>query len=137
MAKLINLFEFASRHKIRFTSKRGALSVEQLWDVPLRSLDGFDLDAVAAEASRVVRDLADGSFVKPGRTPAQEKAEVALEVVKHIIQVKLDAEEEEAEKAANREERANLLRILAEKQGEKLSDLTERELQSRIDSLKF
>ena len=37
----MNIFEYATRAKLRFASSRGDLTVEQLWDVPLRSTDGF------------------------------------------------------------------------------------------------
>lgn len=39
----MNMFEFATRSKLRFTSARGELTAEQLWDVPLRSRDDFSL----------------------------------------------------------------------------------------------
>ena len=72
-----------------------------------------------------------------GRTRVHEKAEVTFEVVKHVIQVKLE-EEAEAEKRANaRGEKERLLRILAGKQEGRLSEMSEKELQEQIDALKF
>lgn len=130
-----NLFENATRNKIRFASARGDLSVEQLWDVPLRSRDGFDLDAVAKEANRRLKALTEESFVSTERTPAHEKAEATLEIVKHVIAVKLDDEAAAKKRADNRVEKEKLLRILAEKQDGKLSDLSEREIQKRINAL--
>ena len=134
---LINLFEYASRYKLRFPSSKGALSVEQLWDAPLRSRDDFNLDAIAREASRALKALTEESFVDKGRTRVHEKAEVTFEVVKHVIQVKLE-EEAEAEKRANaRGEKERLLRIIAGKQEGRLSEMSEKELQEQIDALKF
>ena len=46
----MNIFEYAARSKIRFQSTKGELTVEQLWDVPLRSRDDFNLNAVAKAA---------------------------------------------------------------------------------------
>jgi len=131
----INLFEFATRSKLRFDSTRGPLNVEMLWDVPLRSRDGFDLDTVAKAANKALKALSEESFVSTERTPAHERAEVTLEVVKHVIQVKLAEEETARRRAENRVEKEKLLRILAEKQEGKLSDLTEKELQKRIKAL--
>lgn len=131
----INMFEYATRNKVRFTSTRGALTVEMLWDVPLRSVDGFNLDTIAQEANRILTALTEKSFVSTERTPAHDRAEMTLEIVKHIIGVKL-AEEAAAKKRADHKiERDKLLRILAEKQEGKLSDLSEKELQKRINAL--
>lgn len=131
-----NLFEYATRNKLRFDSTRGPLNVEMLWDVPLRSRDGFDLDTVAKAANKTLKALSEESFVNlTEHTPARERAEVTLEVVKHVIQVKLAEDETAKRRAENRVERERLLRILAEKQEGKLSELTEKELQKRIKAL--
>jgi hypothetical protein len=129
------MFEFATRNKIRFSSLRGEMSVEQLWDTPLRSKDGFDLDAVAKGANKTLKGLTEESFVSTERTPAVERAELALEIVKHVIQVKLAEEAAAKRRAENKVERERLLAILAEKQAGKLSELSEKELQKRINAL--
>jgi hypothetical protein len=129
------MFETATRSKLRFTSSRGELSVEMLWDVPLRSRDGFDLDAIARSANKALKNLTEESFVSTERTPAHAKAELTLELVKYVIQVKLAEEETAKKRAENKVEREKLLAILAEKQAGKLSELSEREIQKRINAL--
>ena len=130
-----NLHEYAARNKIRFASSKGEISVEHLWDVPLRSRDGFNLDAIAKAANKALKAASEESFVETKRTPAHEKLEVALEIVKRVINVKL-AEEAAAKKSAeNRAERDKLLKILAEKQDGKLSALSEEEIRQRIEKL--
>jgi hypothetical protein len=129
------MFETATRVKIRFTSVRGELSVEQLWDVPLRSRDGFNLDAVAKAANAAKLAITEESFVSTERTPAHDKAELTLELVKYVIQVKLSEEATAKKRAENKVEREKLLAILAEKQAGKLSELSEKEIQRRINAL--
>ena len=129
------MFETATRTKIRFTSTRGELTVENLWDVPLRSRDGFDLDAIAKSANKAMKALTEESFVSTELTPAHAKAELTLELVKYVIQVKLAEEETAKKRAENKVEREKLLAILAEKQAGKLSELSEREIQKRINAL--
>ena len=98
-----NMFETATRSKLRFASSRGELSVEQLWDVPLRARTGddFNLDAVAKAANKVLKGLTEESFVSTERTPAVARAETALELIKYVIATKL-AEEKAAAKRAKR-----------------------------------
>lgn len=130
-----NIFEFATRNKLRFASLRGELSVEQLWDVPLRSSDDFNLDRIARNANKALKDATEESFVSSTRTPAHVRLEMSLEVVKRVIAVKIADEETAKRRAENKKEREKLLEILAEKQDGKLSKLSEMELQKRIAAL--
>ena len=109
----INIFEYATRNKLRFSSNRGELSVEQLWDLPLRSRDDFNLDNVAKLANKALKDKEE-SFVETTKTAEQTRREIALEVVKYVIQTKLNEEEAAKKRAANRQEKQKLLEILEE-----------------------
>jgi succinate dehydrogenase flavin-adding protein (antitoxin of CptAB toxin-antitoxin module) len=130
-----NMFEFAARQKIRFASNRGMLSVEQLFDTPLRSKDGFDLNEIAKGINQGLKAAQEENFVDQKRNTAQDRAELSFEIVKHVIQTKV-AEEKAAEQAAtNRAEKAKLLDLLAQKQDEKLGSLSEKEIQKRIQAL--
>lgn len=130
-----NIFEYITRNKLRFVSARGELSVEQLWDVPLRSRDEFNLNAVAKSANAALKAATEESFVETARTEAHVRLEVMLEVVKHVIGVKLADEADAKKKADNKIEKEKLLAILAEKQAGKLSELSEKEIQKRIAAL--
>jgi len=133
----MKMFEQATRMKYRFPSSRGELSVEQLWDVPLRSKDDFNLDKVARGINRELEAATEESFVDTVKSnPAKEALETKLGIVKHVIAVKIDEEEQAKKNAENKLEREKLLKILAEKKDGKLSELSEKELQKRIDALK-
>lgn len=131
----VNMFEYATRNKIRFASPRGELSVEQLWDVPLRSKDDFNLDSIAKSVNKSLKTASEESFVETRKTREQTKLEFALGLVKYVIEVKLDEEETSKKRAENKQEKERLLAILAEKQAGKLSELSEKELQKRIAAL--
>jgi len=131
----INPFEYAARYKIRFASPRGELSVEHLWDVPLRSRDDFNLNTIAKASNKALKDATEESFVESTRTALHVRLEVALDLVKHVIETKINDEELAKKRADNRVEREKLLAILAEKQTGKLSALTEEELKKRIEAL--
>lgn len=130
-----DLFEYATRNKLRFSSSRGELSVEQLWDVPLRSRDDFNLDLIAKTANRALKMVTEESFVTTERTPAHLKAELSLETIKYIIKTKLSDEELAKKRAENHVKKEKLLKILAEKQEGKLSEMSEKELQKQIAAL--
>lgn len=132
-----HIFEYATRSKLRFPSIRGELTVEQLWDVPLRSKngDGFDLNTIAKAINQAVKNISEANFVETVKTAAHTHCEVALEVVKHVIGVKLAEEEAAKTRAAKKQEKEKLLTILAEKQDGKLSELSVEDLQKRIAAL--
>lgn len=129
-----NIFEYAARNKLRFQSVKGPLTAEQLWDVPLRSSDDFNLNTVAKAANKALEESGE-NFVDTTKTAEHKRREMVMETIKYVIQTKID-EEKAAEKwAANRKERQQLLDILADKQAGKLSELSEKQLQKRIAEL--
>ena len=130
-----NIFEFAARNKLRFASVRGELSVEQLWDVPLRSRDDFNLNMIAKTANKALKEISEESFVETTKTPEHTRREAAMETVKYVIDAKLAEETAAKSRAEKKQEKEKLLGILAEKQAGKLSELSEKELQKRIAAL--
>lgn len=135
MSNASNLFEYATRNKLRFASTRGELSVETLWDVPLRSNNDFNLDAIARTANKALKEATEESFVSTTRTPEHTRLEMTLNIIKHVIEVKLSDEANARQRAENKKEKEKLLQILAEKQDGKLSALSEKELKKRIAEL--
>jgi hypothetical protein len=131
----INLFEYATRNKLRFTSGRGELTTEQLWDVPLRSRDDFNLNSIAKAASKAWKEASEESFVEITKTPEHTRRETTLEIVKYVIETKLAEEAADKKRAENKLEKERLLKILGEKQAGALSELSEKELQARIAAL--
>lgn len=128
------LFEQATRNKLRFESNKGPLSVEQVWDAPLTSRNGFSLDEIAKQAKRELDAISEESFVQQV-SPLKSIAEIKLEVVKHIITVKL-AEKESAGKRAERAElRQQLSQALADKQSDAIKNMSSEEIQKRLAEL--
>ena len=131
------MFEQATREKIRFVSPKGEITVEQLWDVPLRGNQGFNLDTIARAHNKIVEAAAEESFVDEVKSnPGKSRANLAFKIVLHVIDVRKMEEEETKTRAENKAEREKLLAILAEKQESKLSELSEADLKRRIAALK-
>ena len=131
----MNMFEIAARKKFRFSSTRGELTTEQLLDAPLRSKDGFDLNAIAKAANAALKEVSEESFVETTKSPATAALELKLEIVKYVIQSKLDEEAAAKDRAARKIEKDKLVEILASKKNEALLGLSEKEIQRRIAEL--
>ena len=130
-----NLFLQATREKFRFESPKGDLSVEQLWDLPLTSRTGFDLDTVAKAVNANLKSSNEESFVNVSNNPAVSRLQAQLEVVKAIIEIKLaqaEAAKKRVEKAA---ERQRLMEVLHSKKDQELQGLSVEEIERRLSQL--
>jgi len=137
MSNEINIFEQASRKALRFESIRGpvSLSVESLWSIPLESKSGLDLDTVAKTVKSKLNALSEESFVSTKANPEKEDLELSLEIVKHIISVRLKEREDKSQAVARAAERARLIEALDQKQSAAILQLSEDELKARIKDL--
>lgn len=131
----MNIFEFDSRHNLAYPSTRGDLTSSQLWSMPLQHSSGFDLDNVARAVNAELKAQTEESFVQTTKRAAQTVLEVKLEVVKHIIAVKLEEAANALTAAQRAAERDKLVGVLAAKQEDALKNLSPEELQARIAEL--
>lgn len=124
----MNLFEVATKEKFRFPYK-GMVSVEDLWDLPLKGLDqvfktlNAELKEVSGEES-----LLDVSEV-------DDELKIKIEIVRHIVKAK---QEENTKRAATSEIKARkqkLLTILSEKEEASLYEKSKEELMKMIEEL--
>lgn len=130
----MELFELATRNKFRFSTVKGEVSSEDLWDMPLTSRNNFDLDTVAISLSKQISENSEMSFVKT-TTTANKTLKDKLEVVKHVISTKM-AEAELKETLKYKEAERELLKsALQEKKVDAVKGLTVEEIEARLASL--
>ncbi len=130
----MNIFAHATRQQFRFPSIKGLLTTEDLWQLPLQSKTGFDLDSVAKSVNRELKATGEESFVET-ITPANTQLQMMMDIVKHVISVKKDENETARNAAARKAEREKLMGILADKQDAALKDLSPEEIQKRLAEL--
>ena len=127
----MNIFEQASRSKLRFITGRGEWTVEQLWDLPLQSRNNACLDEVAIGLDTRIRSTEQKSFVNTGNNSASEELVLGLEIVKHIIEVKKAEAKAKSEAAEIDAKRKILDDKIAELKGAELISGSLEELQAR------
>ena len=131
----MTIFEKATREKFRYPSTKGLLTTEQLWELPLTAKSGFSLDDVAKAVNAELKAVDTESFVATETNPAKATLETKLDVVKHIIAVRLAEDLAAKAAAAKKLEKEKLLAVLGRKQDAVLENLTEEELLARINNL--
>jgi hypothetical protein len=134
----MNIFEQASRLQLRWESPKGLLTVEDLWTLPLSSVnkDKANLDAIAVALYRKTRDGAETiSFVNPMTDPDKGEDQLRLEIARHIITVRQEENRIAADAKKRSETKQRVLEIIAQKEGEALSGKSIEELRAFAASL--
>jgi hypothetical protein len=134
-----NIFEQASRLALRFDSPKGKLTVEDLWNLPLKSVskDKANLDAIAIELHEQVKKTSDVvSFVTPlVDTQKDNEVQLKLDIVKYVISVKLIERDQAAQAADRSAKRQRLLEVLERKENAELESKSAEEIRALINSL--
>jgi len=135
-----NIFEYATRNKVRF-SFRGLISVEDLWDLSLTNLD-----FIYKELNKQSKQSEEESLLNI-KTKEDEFLNVQIEIVKHIVSVKLAEKEardiikqlkdgKKFESLAKKySQKQKIMSIMAAKQDEALQNSSIDELQKMLDEL--
>ena len=122
------MFKEASRLKLRFSTPIGLLSTEDLWDLPLESKTKVNLDSIAILLNRELKDTKDESFISKSR--ANPVLEMKLDIVKYIIEVKLQETSDKLQAKIKAEQRNKIDAIISKKEDESLESLSLEELKA-------
>ena len=128
------MFEKASRNKLRFGTPAGVLNVEDLWDLPLMSKAGHtNLDDIARDLNSRISENEE-SFVEKSKRKDPTN-QLAFEIVKHVIEVRLEEREAAKGALAKKEQKAKILAIMSSKQDKELEETSLEDLQKMLEDL--
>lgn len=124
----VNIFEYATRNKLRFPFK-GSQSVEDLWSLSLT-----DLDSIYKTLNKQVK-LEDEDSLLTSKAGVSLSLQVQIAIIKHIVEVKL-SEKDAKEKALLREkEKQEIMALIADKENEAKRNMSVEELRAMLDKL--
>ena len=125
-----NLFEAASKMKLRFSSNKGMITSEDLWDLSLA-----DLDEIARETYKRVRDDMDHvSFVRPA-SKVDSTDLLRLDILKRVIEVKMEERDAAEKTVLQNAKKQRILNIMAEKEDENLKGASLEDLRQMLAEL--
>ncbi|BCH33181.1 hypothetical protein MesoLjLc_51110 [Mesorhizobium sp. L-8-10] len=130
----MNIFELASRKKFRFQSGKGELTSEQLWDLPLTG-GSANLDTIARAVNTELKGVTEESFVVVKPDPRKPELEAKLEIVKHIIAVKVKAAEDAKSASERADKRRKLVEALASKEDQALANMSKEDILKQLAEL--
>lgn len=126
----VNVFEWATKNRVRFDSGRGAiLSVEDLWQLPLKAktANSVSLDEVAKFIHRQIKENDELSFVDEKSTTDRTN-ELKFDLVKHIISVRKEEQKKAEQRKENKQRNELIQRILVEKEVSEFHEKSAEEL---------
>ncbi len=138
MSESANLFEAASRQKLRFESPRGLLAVEDLWDLPLTALspNRMNLDSIAIALHNELKVAGNVvSFVDETPTAGDATLELKLGIVKHIIATKKGENAAAATAAQKAQARERILAEMDRRRENRIGTMSDEELSAELAKL--
>ncbi len=126
------MYKTALQNHFTYNSTVGAISTEELFELPLTGNKGLNLDKIAKTLDNEIKTQGT-SFVSA--VPADKIPTQKLELVKDVIATKLAEQAALKTAAENKTKREKILQILASKQDEVLSSKTEAELLAELEAL--
>lgn len=129
MLNSVNLFEVASRKKLRFDSKHGKITVEELWDLSLESID-----SIAVALNNKIKTTETISFVSDVSS-ANTEDKLKFDIVIHIINTRKAELELRRERAANAERARTIREELSRRKEDAIKTKSDEDLQKELDAL--
>lgn len=123
-----NMFETATRRKYRFQLS-GSLTVEDLWDLSLESLDKI------FKSLNAQRKQTEEESLLASKTKEDEDLINKIEIVRHIVSVKLAEKEARAKAKEVKEQKQKIMAILDEKKDKALHDMTTEQLEALLKGM--
>ena len=123
-----NMFETATRRKYRFQLS-GSLTVEDLWDLSIESLDKIFKNLNAQ------RKQTEEESLLASKTKDDEDLINKIDIVRHIVSVKLAEKEARAKAKEIKEQKQKIMAILDEKKDKALHDMTTEQLEALLKGM--
>lgn len=130
----MEIFKKASKRKLRFSTPRGPLSVEQLWDLNVEEIRQLVIMAreEAKKSSGEINDSELSFLDSPVKTKATDN-ELRFEILKDIYLTKKAADEKAQKRAETKRNNQKILDLIARKQDEALEKMSISELEEMLD----
>ena len=125
----LNEFETATKKKLRFSTTKGLIGVEDLWDLDLEQLDAIYGKLKKEEKENETDSLLDRDEKK------NEKLELSLKIVEKVFVYKKEEKNKRLAEAAKAKRRQELLEALDKKRNESLNEKSEEEILAELDQL--
>lgn len=128
----MNIFQTASRLKLRFPTNKGAVSSEALWDMPIESKSNTSLDSLyTALDSEFKESQSTGLVSKPSR--GNDELRLKLDIIRTIYDIRVEERKLISESKAKAEKRQQIIDALANAEVKTLEGKTPDQLRAMLE----
>lgn len=128
-----DLFINATRDKTRFSSSKGLLSIDDLWDLPLNDLDKIAVDLDKCKVNGDRKSFLTNTDTK--KDDNQLAIKRSFDIVVYIIGVKQEENAQRVAKSRVDKQREFLIDLKNKKQLEELEGLSTEDIDKRLAEL--
>ncbi len=121
------MYKEAAKQKLRFTTSKGSLTTEQLWDLSLT-----DLDTLVVTLENEHKESGKKSFLVTKSTK-DKTAKLRFDIALDVLTTKVEEAELATQKKERKENNKKILALIAEKQDDNLKKKSVRELEAMLD----
>ena len=134
-----NIYKQAAQQKLRFESKRGLLTTEDLFTLPISKgeINLRDL-AIAVNKKLTKSDTEIPDFLSDEastQTKEQQLLQLQLDILKDVIETRKEENQQVTEAYKRDQERAAIRELIAKKKQENFEDLSIDELEAKLESI--
>ena len=120
-------FKLATQQKLRFTTPKGVLSTEQLWDLFLT-----DLDKLAVELEKENKEQQGKKSFLVKTSTKDKTSKLKFDVVLDILNTKVEEQQAAAEAQDKKKYNEKINTLLAEKEDDELKNKTPKQLKALL-----
>ena len=124
-----DLFQEATRLKLRYQTSKGSINTEDLWELSLTSLNDL-----AKELNKQCRELEEESFIDE-KSSNDKRLEIAFELVKYIIRYKLNEKNNQQIEKERLTKKEQLISLLRTKEEQELTQLSMEQIKEMLNNL--
>lgn len=124
----MGMFEKAVRMKLRF-EYRGILSVEDLWDLDVKTLD-----RIFKKLNAELKNEKEESLLEV-KTEKNTILELKVEIIKYIVNVKIEERNAMLNAMKKKQKKEKLMAIIKDKEDKNLYDMDVEKLKKMVDEL--
>ena len=134
-----NIYKQAAQQKLRFESKRGLLTTEDLFTLPI-SKGEINLRDLAISVNKKLTkfDTEIPDFLSDEastQTKEQQLLQLQLDILKDVIETRKEENQQVTEAYKRDQERAAIRELIAKKKQENFEDLSIDELEAKLESI--